>query len=50
MQLFARLNEERGMTILIVTHEPEIAAYAKRIIAFRDGRVLSDGKQLAGVT
>jgi putative ABC transport system ATP-binding protein len=42
MQLLTRLNEEQGMTILIVTHEPEVAAFSKRLILFRDGRVVSD--------
>ena len=50
MQLFRDLNEKRGMTILLVTHEPEVAAYAKRVIAFRDGIVISDGARVAGVT
>jgi putative ABC transport system ATP-binding protein len=42
MQLFTRLNEEHGITILLVTHEPDVAAYAKRAVTFRDGRVVSD--------
>jgi len=42
MDLFTRLNREEGITILLVTHEPEVAAYAKRIITFRDGLVVSD--------
>jgi putative ABC transport system ATP-binding protein len=42
MQLFEELNATRGITIMLVTHEPEIANHAKRIIAFRDGKVLSD--------
>ena len=42
MNLFKRLNEEQGMTMLVVTHEPEIAAFGKRTILFRDGRVVSD--------
>ncbi|HEV3153834.1 MAG TPA: ABC transporter ATP-binding protein [Candidatus Baltobacteraceae bacterium] len=50
MQLFTQLNEEHGITILLVTHEPSVAAFAKRIIAFRDGRVVSDGAKVAGVT
>jgi putative ABC transport system ATP-binding protein len=39
MALIQRLNEERGLTVLMVTHEPDIAAYARRIIYFRDGRI-----------
>ncbi|HLI96341.1 MAG TPA: ABC transporter ATP-binding protein [Candidatus Baltobacteraceae bacterium] len=42
MQLFTRLNEEHGITILLVTHEPDVAAYAKRVVTFRDGKILSD--------
>jgi putative ABC transport system ATP-binding protein len=42
MRLFARLNDEHGITILLVTHEPDVAAYAKRIVTFRDGRIVSD--------
>jgi putative ABC transport system ATP-binding protein len=43
MRLLRRLNEERGIAIMLVTHEPEVAAYAKRIVTFRDGRIVSDG-------
>lgn len=50
MSLFVSLNEEHAITILVVTHEPEVAAFAKRVIAFRDGKVISDGAQVAGVT
>jgi putative ABC transport system ATP-binding protein len=42
MDLFARLNEE-GITIVLVTHEPDIATYAKRLVRFVDGRVTHDG-------
>jgi putative ABC transport system ATP-binding protein len=45
MELFTHLNQEQGITILLVTHEPDVAAYAKRIITFRDGRVISDRLQ-----
>ncbi|HEY8312617.1 MAG TPA: ABC transporter ATP-binding protein [Candidatus Baltobacteraceae bacterium] len=45
MRIFARLNQERGITILLVTHEPDIAAFAKRVVTFRDGRVVSDRSQ-----
>ncbi len=47
MRLFERLNEERGMTILLVTHEPDIAAHAKRIVTFRDGKIVSDERTTA---
>ncbi len=42
MELFTRLNDERGITIMLVTHEPDVAAYAKRIVTFRDGHVVAD--------
>ena len=41
MEIFQRLNDQ-GLTIVLVTHEPDIAEYATRIVAFRDGRVRSD--------
>src|SRR5881396_886092 len=42
MEIFQRLNRERNLTLIIVTHEPDIAQYADRIIQFRDGRVRRD--------
>ena len=42
MKLFKKINEEDGITILLVTHEPEVAAYAKRIVHFKDGMITSD--------
>jgi putative ABC transport system ATP-binding protein len=42
MGIFQKLNNERGLTILLVTHEHDIAEYGTRIIAFNDGRVRSD--------
>jgi putative ABC transport system ATP-binding protein len=42
MKLFVRLNEETGKTVIQVTHEPDMALYSKRIITFRDGKMLSD--------
>jgi putative ABC transport system ATP-binding protein len=42
MRLFTRLNQEEGITIMIVTHEPEVAAYARRVVTFRDGLITGD--------
>jgi putative ABC transport system ATP-binding protein len=42
MGIFQRLNREQGISILIVTHEPDIAQYAQRIIVFKDGKVQKD--------
>jgi len=44
MDLFQNLNVQQGITIIFVTHEPDIADYARRQIIFRDGRVVSDRK------
>lgn len=42
MRLITRLNLEHGITIVVVTHERDIAAYARRVIQFRDGKIESD--------
>ncbi len=42
MVILERLNRERGLTVILVTHEPEVAAFASRRIHFRDGRVVQD--------
>ena len=42
MSLFRKLNEEDGMTIILVTHEPDVAVYAKRIVHFKDGMITDD--------
>ena len=42
MDIFQRLNRERGITVAIVTHEPDIAQYASRVIVFKDGRIKRD--------
>jgi putative ABC transport system ATP-binding protein len=42
MRLFQKLNREQGITIILVTHEPDVAAFAKRELLFRDGNILDD--------
>jgi len=42
MGLFQRLNVERGITVLLITHESDIAEYGTRIVSFRDGLVVAD--------
>ena len=40
MGIFQRLNAEQGITVLLITHEHDIAEYGTRIVGFRDGRVV----------
>jgi putative ABC transport system ATP-binding protein len=42
MELVVKLNQESGITIILVTHELDIAAFSRRIVKFRDGHVVSD--------
>jgi putative ABC transport system ATP-binding protein len=42
MEIFQRLNRERGITLVLVTHEPDIAQYAHRVVVFKDGKIKSD--------
>ncbi|HOO72715.1 MAG TPA: ABC transporter ATP-binding protein [Spirochaetota bacterium] len=42
MDLFTHLNENMGITIIMVTHEPDVARYAKRKIVFKDGEIITD--------
>lgn len=42
MELFTHLNKDLGKTIILITHEPDIAEYAGRLITFRDGKKVSD--------
>lgn len=48
IEIFKRLNRERGLTVVIVTHDPNIAAQAQRIIRLLDGQVVDDGRQTTG--
>ncbi len=43
MDIFTQLNREEGITVVLVTHEPDIAAYAKRLVKFVDGVIVHDG-------
>jgi putative ABC transport system ATP-binding protein len=42
MGIFQRLNRDMGITIIMITHEPDIASFAKRDILFRDGKIVDD--------
>ncbi len=42
MEFFVNLNEKHGKTIVLVTHEPDIAEYCKRVVKFKDGNIESD--------
>ena len=44
MKLLLKLNKDRGTTLIIVTHDPEVAAHTQRIVQIRDGVVVEDGK------
>jgi putative ABC transport system ATP-binding protein len=46
MDLLTALNRERGITVVVVTHEPDIAACARRVIEFRDGHIARDTQQV----
>jgi putative ABC transport system ATP-binding protein len=50
MDIFQRLNRELGITIIMITHEPDIASYAKRNILFKDGRIVEDRKNRSPAT
>jgi putative ABC transport system ATP-binding protein len=45
MRIISELNHEQGITVVLVTHEPEIAAYADRVLTFRDGEIVADASQ-----
>jgi putative ABC transport system ATP-binding protein len=48
LKIFMELNEKHGKTVVLVTHEPDIAAYARRTIELRDGKIVFDGKNHKG--
>lgn len=43
LELLSTLNREQGITIIMVTHEPEFADYARRVLWFKDGKIVKDG-------
>ena len=47
MGIFEQLNHEQGITIVVVTHEDDIAAYTRRLVRLKDGRVVHDGEMVA---
>ena len=50
MAIFQRLNGDLGITVIMITHEPDIASYAKRKILFKDGKVVDDRTNLSRST
>ncbi|MBV9211908.1 MAG: ABC transporter ATP-binding protein [Acidobacteria bacterium] len=42
MEIFQKLNREQGITLVLVTHEPDIAEYADRVVVFKDGKIRKD--------
>ncbi len=50
LELFRQLNREEGITIILVTHDQEVARHARRIVVLRDGRVICDSTDFARAT
>ncbi len=50
MGIFQRLNQDLGITIIMITHEPDIASFAKRVILFKDGKIVEDHMNSAPTT
>jgi putative ABC transport system ATP-binding protein len=50
LDLFQQLNRDRGITVVLVTHEPDVGARANRVITMRDGVVISDLPRVAAPT
>jgi putative ABC transport system ATP-binding protein len=49
MRGLRQLNADRGITIVLVTHEPDVAAHSRRLVRLKDGRVLYDGPSAEGL-
>jgi putative ABC transport system ATP-binding protein len=49
MELLVQLNEERGITIALVTHEPDMAEFVTRVVVFKDGRIVEESAGGRGV-
>jgi ABC-type lipoprotein export system ATPase subunit len=49
LELFRKLNQENGITIIMVTHEPDVASHAARLLLLRDGQVVRDTTDMASV-
>ena len=47
MKLLSRLNAEQGRTIVLITHEPDVAAFARRVVELRDGEIVADRMRAA---
>ncbi len=47
MDVLTKLNREQGITVIVVTHDPDVATYADRIVTFRDGVIVSDTRKEA---
>ena len=47
MRIFQQLNQEQGITVVLVTHEDDIAAFTRRLVRLQDGRVVHDGRVTA---
>ncbi len=45
MEVLTKLNREQGITVIVVTHDPDVAAYAVRVVTFRDGVIISDTRK-----
>ena len=49
LEVIGQLNRERGLTIIVVTHEPSVAEHTKRLIRLNDGLVVFDGAPAYGL-